>query len=756
MAFARQFGIMESVKPITNLPNPSLASRWTATLAALAFATLTGCSNNGGDEEAPLPKEQREFRSYVETGDLPMLTERGQLRILTPRPEETYLPREGSPLYAEQRLAAKFAQRVGVKPVLVYVDDFSDLIPALLEGRGDIIAANLTVTDARREQIAFTVPVDHSTEQLVTRSEDNPPASPADLAGRTVAVRPATSFWESAQALKAKQPDLSIQALSNTTTLDGNLERLARGEIDLTITDSNVLDVVLGYRDDIQAAFPVSEERPLAWGVRPDNPELLDALNRFLSQEQLTQPRRIIATGDLPDIKKRKTLRVLTTNSAATYFLWRGELLGFEYELTREFAKSQGLRVEVIVAPTHEKLLQMLVKGQGDVAAAFLSPTEARLQQGVAFSRPYHYATEVVVGRSRERDLESVEELAGRRIAVRRSSSYWETLNRIAAEGVDLKIQEAPEALTTEELIALVADGTYDLTVADSHILDIEMTWRDDIKGLLALGEPVAHGWAVRDDNPKLLAAIDKFFRKEYRGVFYNITYKKYFESEHYIVLHREERVDLNADGRISPYDDIVQKYADEYGFDWRLVVAQMFQESRFDPDAKSWAGAKGLMQVLPRTAREFGFHDLEDPDEGIHAGVRYLDWLRERWEPELDVRDRMWFTLASYNAGPGHVRDARRLARRMGWNGDRWFGHVERAMLMLANAEYAKKARHGYVRGRETVDYVRKIRDRYNAYVLATERRMAVRPAIVAPAAGRGATGRGISALAGARGSRG
>jgi membrane-bound lytic murein transglycosylase F len=122
-------------------------------------------------------------------------------------------------------------------------------------------------------------------------------------------------------------------------------------------------------------------------------------------------------------------------------------------------------------------------------------------------------------------------------------------------------------------------------------------------------------------------------------------------------------------------------------------------------------------MQLMPRTAREMGFEEVTDPESGIHAGVKYMDWVRDRFEPELPVRDRTWFTLAAYNAGAGSVRDARRLARQKGWDPDRWFGNVERAMLLLSQRKYAAQARHGYVRGREPVNYVRNIRDRYEAY---------------------------------------
>ena len=170
--------------------------------------------------------------------------------------------------------------------------------------------------------------------------------------------------------------------------------------------------------------------------------------------------------------------------------------------------------------------------------------------------------------------------------------------------------------------------------------------------------------------------------------------------------------------GQISPYDKLVRKYADRYGFDWRLVTAQMYQESRFNPKAKSHVGAKGLMQLMPRTAKAMGVKNASDPAHNIKGGVKYMDWLRDRFDSNLPISERLWFTLASYNAGAGHVHDARRLARQLGYDPDRWFGHTEEAMLKLSKKEYARKARFGYVNGREPVNYVRDIRQRFEAYV--------------------------------------
>jgi len=672
----------------------------------------SGCSDTDNDEQ-PLDVLQN---NYQEQGDLPAIREHGKLRILVNRNSDRALPRDGSPLYMEQQLAAAFARRMQLQPMLVYVDSFDQLIDALQQGRGDLIAANLTITEQRKQQIDFTVPVGQARQQLVSRQDDNSIEGIDQLKNRRIAVRPGTTHQQTLQRLQQKLP-IQAQLLSGNLDVDDILDRLASRQIDLAILDSNLLQQAAEYRQDFRVALDLSEQQPLAWGLRKHSPELQDALNRFLNQQAFGRNQQQLFSGDLDAIKQRKTLRLLTRNNGASYFLWRGELLGFEYELARAFAEKHQLRLEVVVAPSHEQLIPMLKAGKGDLIAAFMTVTEARKQQDIAFSRPHHYASEILVTRASDLQLESPQDLQGRSVHVRRSSAYWNSLRQLQQQGINFKLVAAPETMETEELIARVADGDMDLTVADSHILDIELTWRNDIRGAFSLGEQRDNAWVVRAQNSQLLAAINNFIRQEYRGLFYNITYEKYFQDARRIKSHRDERIDLNADGSISPYDPLAKKYARQYGFDWRLLVAQMYQESRFDPQAKSWVGARGLMQVMPRTAKEMQLTALQDPETGLHAGVKYLDWVRDRFEPELDVKARMWFTLAAYNAGQGHVKDARRLARQKGWDPNRWFNHVEKAMLLLAKRQYARHARHGYVRGREPVAYVRDIRNRFIAY---------------------------------------
>jgi membrane-bound lytic murein transglycosylase F len=373
------------------------------------------------------------------------------------------------------------------------------------------------------------------------------------------------------------------------------------------------------------------------------------------------------------------------------------------------------MRVEVVVPPLEEDLLEWLVQGRGDVVAAGLTPNEEYARQGVAFSRPYNTVQKVVVMRPLD-GIDTVEDLAGRTIYLPRRSRFWNELERLRTDsGVDFGLRQVRGELDVEEIIGLVADGRYDLTVAYSHVLDIERTWRPEIRGSFALGEPEPLVWCVRQGNPRLLEAINAFLDQEHRGLFYNVVYKRYFEDPKR--MRRHQAASVASRGALSPWDEIVQRHAALHGFDWRLIVAQMYQESRFDPGARSFAGAVGLLQVMPATAYQMGIEDVMDPESNIAAGVKYLAWLRDRFSEELSEEDRLWFVLASYNAGPEHVRDARRLAAARGLNPDRWFDNVEEAMQLLSRGEYARSAQHGYCRGSEPVDYVREILARYKAY---------------------------------------
>jgi len=676
----------------------------------LTLTWLLGCS-----PEPETPSQQATVKQ-----DSPPITQfelgkKDTLRVLAMAHPEgpDSLPRSGENAQTELQLAARFAQQHGLKFEIIPVARRSELIPSLLNDQGDLIADNLTITEERKSQLQFTLPLVYVKEQLVSR-KDEQIATRADLKGRRIAVHQSASHYQTLQHL-AERVEIEIEAVAEEIHSASIISGVGDGRYDLAIADSHLIQSTMAYEENIKVAIGLGSIRSIAWATQPSAHKLHNALNEFLSQQQLRAEQQL-HTDDLAAIKQRGVLRVISRNNAATYYLWQGELLGFEYELIKQFAKQHDLRIEVVIPPDREQLMDWLRQGKGDIIAASLSVTEQRRQErGISFTRHYNKVSEVLVGQKNEAPITDLQQLAGRSIAVRKSSAYWQTLQPLLETVPGLKIITVDEELETEQIIAKVADGEYDLTVADEHLLAIELTWRDDLQALYTLTQQQPHGWAIRSNNPELLNSLNTYLKKEYRGLNFNVTYNKYFKNNKRIRQHATQRSDQQSG--LSPYDALAQQYAIQYGFDWRLIISQMYQESQFDPMAKSWVGALGLMQVMPRTGKELELTNLTDPEEGIHAGTKYLAWLMQRFEPELDVAERTWFALAAYNAGIGHVRDARTLARRKGWNPNEWFGNVEKAMLLLANKQYYKKARHGYVRGQEPVHYVQKIRERYLAY---------------------------------------
>lgn len=689
----------------------SLRPRAGFVLPRLAMFLGAGLLAAGGSPES---QAQMEMAGKSSDSPLELIAPGRTLTVIVPSREAEIHHTGASRLHRD--LIRRFAEQHYLDVEWVQVESWDALVPSLVAGKGDLVAADVTVTEPRKQMVAFTVPAYRTREHLVVRKGDRI-ESFDDLAGREITLRERSSFWRVVQSARRDHPDIKVRLVPENTPAEQLLADVAEGRLDVAAV--NVGDGK-GPEHDRSTLRTVSQpfsSDAVAWAVSARAPNLLEALNRFLSIEHLTTLANGERYDDLPGIRRHGVLRIVTRNNAASFFLWRGEQMGFEYELLGEFAKRHGLHLEMVIAPQHTSLFEMLARGAGDVAAASLPIDMPERTPEVVMTRPFNYVNDYLVARHDDPIL-GIEDLAGRGVTVRRSSAHWHTLERFRSAGLKLDVFAAPEDVETESLIASVAEGRVDLTVAPGHVLDIELGYRTDIRRAFILRGPVALGWAVRAENPELLAALNAFLDKEYRGLFFNVVHQKYFENPARMRRLRKDRVDHeHADG-LSPYDAIVQREAATHGFDWLLIVAKMYQESRFDPKAKSAAGAIGLMQMMPRTAREFGVEDPRDPEQSIRAGVAYLAWLHSRFEPELTVKDRIWFALAAYNAGFGHVRDARRLANELGLDPNRWFDNVEEAMLLLSKRTWYRRATFGYVRGREVVKYVREIRERYRSYL--------------------------------------
>lgn len=658
--------------------------------------------------EFPIEK----VKNYIETGDLDAIEKHGKLRILVDIGNIASLHRAATRQDLEIEQARKLAERLSLTPVILYVDNFSQLMEYLKQGKGDIIANDLVITDARSELVDFSTPVANTHLILVSHKDTPEIQNTTNLKGKILAVTRGTVFEDQARKFAKQHPGMVLKVV-DTNYVDLAVE-VSQKDIDFTIVDDAVMSQVMQFMIDLKKNYIFPEARQIAWAIRKDSPKFLQAINQKIRHIKLTRSSKR-AIGDLDEIKKRGVIRAVTRNNAGSYFMWKGRVMGYEFELLEAFAKNQKLRLEVIVAPDHTEMIKMLLNGKADIAANLLTPTQRRIAQRMAFSSPTHRTKVRVVSRKGD-DIKSYADLSGRTVYLRESSSHFDLFQRIHEKVPGINLELVPETMDIQQIFDRIADGEYDVTFSDDITVDMERGWRDDIQSGLDLKDDHNHAWMVRESNPQLLKAINAFMKRKATAQTRNLLYNRYFNSPKFT---RPEIRALTAKGHISPFDGMVQKYAGEYDFDWRLVVAQMFQESSFNPKAKSWVGARGLMQVMPATGRQVGERNLFDPETSVRAGVKYMEWLHRKFEDKgISPENMMWFTLASYNAGLGHVYDAQNLAEEKGWDRNAWFDNVENAMLLLAQRKYYRKAQYGYARGREPYDYVRKIEARYRTYV--------------------------------------
>ncbi|MFD1095591.1 MltF family protein [Salegentibacter chungangensis] len=434
---------------------------------------------------------------------------------------------------------------------------------------------------------------------------------------------------------------------------------------------------------------------------------------------------------DLEAIKEDGVLHAITIYNSTSYFLYRGMPMGFEYELLSRLAKDLDLELKITVAADIDDLFDMLNNGKGDLIAYGLTITESR-KDLVSFTKSHYVTHQALVQRmpANWRSLPGYKidkqlisntlELINDTVWVRENSSYTQRLKNLQEEiGAEIPIEHIEGNITTDEIIRMVVDGEIDRTIADYNIAAVNKTFYPilDIDTRISFSQRIA--WAVRQNSPELLKAINNWISREKKSDDYYVIYNKYFKNKKSYRRRIQSDFYSKNSNKISKYDDIIKKYASEIGWDWRFLCSQVYQESRFDPKSKSWAGARGLIQLMPATAKEVGVSNSFNPEQNIRGGVKYLDRIRDRFKTVEDSIQRVKFTLAAFNCGPGHVFDAMRLAEKNGKDPNIWDGNVEEYLLKLTEKEYYldEVVRHGFVRATEPYNYVRDIFLRYEHY---------------------------------------
>lgn len=658
-----------------------------------------------------------DFKNYTETGDLKALKKRGIIRFVgLVADEDDMLPRSTIITQRHFDLAMALADHLGLEPRWIQTDTPEHALALVRDGKADIVAGNLTRTEEREKNFNLSITMITSQQVLIAGKGSPEIQKISDLKGRTLSVLEGSTYVNTAKKLQQQIPDLTLKTwkVKKSDTLDTLFDRISQDKEVVTIVDSNIVDNALKYRQDIQKGAILGETEDVVWAVRKNAPQLTQNLNDFFTRQLVTAPER--TKSDWKSIKESRVLRLLTYNGPTSYFMWQGALMGFDYDLALKFAKAHKLDLKIIVVPHDESLIDWLKAGKGDIAGASTTITAERKKQGVQFTTPYIEVAEQVVSNKKSPKIESLQDLNGRTVTLREFSSFIDTAKSLKEKGIDINIKIADPEISYERLINMVADGEIEATIADANAAKIESTLRDTLIPGVLVSDPRPQGWMVKAGNNKLLEELDKFIKKYRETDDYAVKVNTYFEADERFRKKLAAKIKPGKD--ISPYDEVVKAAAAKHELDWLLVTAQMWQESSFNPKAESPVGAQGLLQVMPRTAEEMGYpHPLFDPERGVNAGVKYMHWLQDRFDPEVDLQNRLWFSLAAYNAGIGHLYDAQRLADELGLDRNIWFGNVEKAMLKLSEPRYFNKARYGYARGAEPVQYVRNISNLYRAY---------------------------------------
>lgn len=433
---------------------------------------------------------------------------------------------------------------------------------------------------------------------------------------------------------------------------------------------------------------------------------------------------------DLDSIRARGKLIAVSDFNSTNYFIYRGEPMGFHFELLKSFSDHLGVDLEIVNENQLDNAFDMLHTGKADLLAFGLTVTPSRKEE-IQFTEPVDETRQVLIQRKphnwntmsssavKSKLLRSQPDLAGKTVFVQKSSSHAERLHSLANEiGKPVTVVEIP--YESEELIQLVESGDIDYAVCDENIALVNATYYPDIDVSTTVSFPQSLAWGLRKKHSEmLLAELNKWITTFRRTQTYSMLYAKYFRNSRSSSIVKSDYYALNT-GKISQWDDIIKIYSKRIKWDWRLLASLICQESRFIPDVKSRVGAYGLMQVMPETGKDFGIDITGSPKNNILAGAKYLERLHSIFDPKIpDPDERTKFILAAYNAGPGHIFDAMKLAEKNGMDPKKWEGNVAVWLMKKSEPQFYKDAvvKNGFFKGKESVAFVNEVLNRYEHY---------------------------------------
>ncbi|WP_075349008.1 MltF family protein [Algoriphagus marinus] len=419
---------------------------------------------------------------------------------------------------------------------------------------------------------------------------------------------------------------------------------------------------------------------------------------------------------DLPGIQKRGFIRAAVDNNTTGYYIYRGRRMGYEYELLRDLAKRLDVQLRLVLVSDIDAAFDFLENGKVDLIAMNLEENPQRAI-GNSFSIPLGNMKTLLVGREKEGKIKSWEQLANDTIFVREGTVYESKLNEIK-DSLNLGFIVKASKNQEEVLIDQVVNGQIKWTVADQNIAMANATYYEGLDVSWKISDEGKVAWVVRENSPILLEKLNEWMLDKQKR-FIPDLYSKYFRNSKNSYFRNTSPFSSLAGNQISEYDEIIKEGAEQLGWDWRLLASLVYKESRFDTTATSYAGAQGLLQLMPVTLERFGVTNPNDPQQSLLGGVRYLRYLDKFWiERVPDMNERLKFILASYNIGHGHVEDAWRLTLKYGKSTQSWT-EVSKFLELKSDPEYYKDpvVKSGFAKGHLAVNYVKDVLSIFQSY---------------------------------------
>jgi len=405
------------------------------------------------------------------------------------------------------------------------------------------------------------------------------------------------------------------------------------------------------------------------------------------------------------------TLVVVSRNAPTTWYEGRDGLQGPEYDLIKSFADYHGINFRIENDDSVGEILQQLKQGDAHIAAAGLTITDERLKQGFIFGPEYFNVQQQVVCRRDQGVMpREIKDLVGKNIQVIANSSYVERLEALKQQYPNLQWQELEE-IGTEQLLQQVWNREIDCTVADSNIVSINRRYFPELVVAFSLSDQQSLAWLIGDEWEHIEPDIEQWLDHIKQSGQLAIIEEKYYGHVDLFDYVDMRKFLQRIKKRLPDYQEEIMQAAEQAGLDWTLVAAQAYQESHWNAKAKSPTGVRGLMMLTQTTAKSMGVENRLDAKQSIQGGIRYLAKLLKRVPPSVQAENRIWYALAAYNVGFGHLQDAMKLAEILGKDPFQWV-ELKQVLPLLAQKKHYRKLKYGYARGSEPVRYVQRIRD--------------------------------------------